>query len=248
MKSIFISKKKKVFELKLSKILSLTFILIGLLTFFFLHLFSKRTNNTLINIASGEINKVTYSIITDKINNKILNDKTLKDILNINKNKNDEILYVDFNLDQAYKVLDNVSNVITSSFKGIENGSVEINYLDEALTHETNGLVLSIPIGVSLNSMFFLNTGPKIPVKINFIGTVLTNLETKITNYGLNNALVEVFVYIEFHNEIITPFEMKDMSFKYDAIIASEMIQGSVPQFYNGVIDTRSNVYHKTLS
>lgn len=248
MKYMFKTKRKWTFKIKISQVIALTFILIGIITFFFLHTFSKKTNDTLINIASGEINKVTYKIITDKINNKILNKETLKNILNIHKNKNDEILYVDFNLDQAYKVLDSVSNIITNSFEGLENGDIDVTFKDEDLTHKVNGLVLNIPVGSSLNSMIFFNMGPKIPVKINFIGTVLTNLETKVTNYGLNNALVEVFVYIEFHNQVITPFEVKDMSFKYDAIIASEMIQGTVPNFYNGVLENQSNIYQKELS
>ena len=232
----------------LSKIIFITIILVISFTFFLIYKFNHNINKNLILISESEINKVTYSFITDKINNEIINKYTVNDILIINKNKNDEILYVDFNLDKAYKILDNVSSILTSSFAKMENGSIDVAYTDDYFQNKTNSIAMFIPIGNALKSTYFYNIGPKIPVKINFVGSVLTNLETKITNYGLNNALVEVFVYIEFHNQIIAPFETKELSFNYDAVIASMMIQGEVPSFYNGVLEAQSNVYSKTFN
>jgi len=36
------------------------------------------------------------------------------------------------------------------------------------------------------------NLGPKIPVKFDLVGEVIINIETKITNYGINNAMMEI--------------------------------------------------------
>lgn len=232
--------------ISLGKILFLTIVLIIGFTFFLLVKFSKQISDNTIQIAEAEINKISYSFITDKINHDLLNKETLKNILIITKNKNDEILYVDFNWDIAYQVLDNVSNTITTSFKEIEMGNIDIAYYDKNASHKSNGLVLNIPIGSVSKNIYFYNLGPKVPVKVNFVGTVLTNLETKITNYGLNNALVEVFVFIEFHNQILAPFNTKDMTFKYDAVIASMMIEGKVPSFYNGTISKTSEIYSES--
>lgn len=247
MKYVFKSKCKYNFKI-LGKIMFLTLILIILFTFFLLTKFNKNVSDNLLEISSLELNRVMYSLITDRINNKVLNTDTLNDILIINKNKNDEILYVDFDLDKAYKVLDNVSNILTSSFKKIENGEVSVGYLDESLSHDVNGMILNVPIGSTLNSIYFYNLGPKIPVRINFIGNVLTNLQTKVTNYGLNNALVEVFVYIEFNCNILAPFKTKDINLKYDAVIASMMIEGEVPNFYSGAIERTSSIYRKSIN
>jgi len=245
---------KKVFKNKsyhkpklMSKIISFTVILIGVITFFLVKNFSKNTNQVLIDTASSEINKVLYNFLNTKINHEILNKESLDNILDIYQNSEGEILTVNFNLDKAYLVLDEVSLVLTDSLKDIEGGSIAVGFQDQELSHTTNSLILNIPVGNSLKSMYFFNIGPKVPVKINFVGTVLTNLETKITNYGLNNALVEVFVYMEFHQQIITPFESKDISFKYDAVIASKMIQGKVPAFYGGSIERLSSVYEKNI-
>lgn len=248
MKYVFKSKCKHDYNFKiLSKITFLTFVLIIMFTFFLLIKFSKNISNNLINISTLELNRVINVLITDKINNKILNKETLKNILIINKNSKDEILYVDFDLDKAYKTLDTVSNILTTSFRSMENGEVSIAYLDKEFSHNINGMVLNVPLGSTLNNFYFYNLGPKVPVKINFIGTVLTNLETKVTNYGLNNALVEVFVYIEFSCDIVAPFKTESVKLKYDAVIASMMIEGEVPNFYNGSLERSSNVYRKSI-
>jgi len=243
MKMRFKSKGKQIQSKMLGKIVFFTIVFVFSFTFFLLQRFSKSINHHLIGISEAEVQKVTYGFITERINHHLLNKETLNDILVITKNKNDEILSVDFNLDQAYQVLDNISKVLTCAIEEMEHGEIGIAYYDNDLSHSTNGLSLSIPIGSVLDNSYFYNLGPKLPVKVNFIGSVLTNLETKVTNYGLNNALVEVFVYVEFHNQLIVPFQTKEMTLKYDAVIASMMIEGQVPSFYNGMITKDSGIY-----
>ena len=165
----------------------------------------------------------------------------------IEKNNQDEILYVDFDLEQAYLVLDQVSNILTNSFDELNSGNVSVAYLDEELSHELGSMVLSIPVGNSFQNMYFYNFGPKVPVRINFVGSVLTNLKTKVTDYGLNNALVELFVYIEFKTQIMSPFDIEEVTLKYDAVIASMMIEGEVPNFYGGTIERESSIYTKEI-
>lgn len=232
---------------RLRKIILFTILFIFIFTFFLLKYFSEHINEQLIEISSLEIRKKTYQFLTNEINHDILNQNTIQDILVIHKNQKDEILYVDFNLDKAYQVLDQVSDILTHSYEKIESGEIDVTYADSTFNHKSNGIMLSIPIGSVFNSIYFYNIGPKIPVQVNFVGTVLTNLETKVTNYGLNNALVEVFVYMEFHNQIIAPFETADIPLKYTSIIASMMIEGEVPSFYNGEIAKESNIYSKTV-
>lgn len=247
MKTVFKSKHKHLKNINYYKIV-LSFLLIFMFTFLFLYQFQHNVSKHLVDISTAEVNRIMHGYITDKINHSILNRDSLNDILIIHKNKNDEILYVDFNLDKAYQVLDTVSNVLTDCIHSIENGEVDIHYYNNELSHKASSILLNIPLGSATKSFYFYELGPKIPVEINFIGSVLTNLETKITNYGLNNALVEVFVYIEFHNQVLSPFQYEDVVLKYDTIIASMMIEGSVPNFYNGSIDKSSEIYSKTIN
>ena len=231
----------------LNKLILISIILISFLTIFLFLKFNKNINNNLDNIVSNELNRLTYNIVNSNINLDLLEESDLNNILIINKNENDEILYVDFNLKNAYQVLDNVTNKLNESLNKIEDGTINIAYYDYKLSHNTNSLVLSIPIGSVLNNVYLANLGPKIPVKINFIGSILTNLETKVTNYGLNNALVEIYINLKFNNEILSPFKNKTISLNYNTIIASMMIEGEVPSFYNGVIEKTSSIYPKKI-
>ena len=232
---------------KLNKIIFITIILIFLFTFFLLSNFVQQMDHSLIQISTNEISRVTYRFITDELNGSVFNETNLDHILILEQNQQGEILYVDFNLDQAYQVLDQVSSILTHSFDQLESGNVSVQYLDSDLSHELGSMVLSIPIGNSFKHMYFYNFGPRIPVRINFVGSVLTNLKTKVTDYGLNNALVELFVYIEFKTQILTPFDVEEITLKYDAVIASMMIEGEVPSFYGGTIERESSIYTKDI-
>ena len=240
-------KSTRLYHGKLSKIIFVTIILIVLFTIFLLSKFVHHLDKSLVDISTNEITRVTYRFITDKLNQNIFNDQNLEDILILEKNDSGEILYVDFNLDQAYQVLDQVSLVLTNSFDELESGNVSVAYLDSELSHELGSMVLSIPIGNSFEHLYFYNLGPRIPVRINFIGSVLTNLKTKVTDYGFNNALVELFVYIEFKTQIMSPFEVEEVTLQYDAVIASMMIEGEVPQFYGGTIEKESSIFTKDI-
>ena len=166
----------------LSKIIFVTIIFVILFTIFLLSKFVKHLDHSLVEISTNEIERVTYRFITDELDQSVFNRANFEDILIINQNDDGEILYVDFNLDQAYSVLDQVSSILTHSLDELESGNVSVAYFDSDLSHELGSMVLSIPIGNSFSHIYFYNLGPKIPVRINFIGSVLTNLKTKVTN------------------------------------------------------------------
>ena len=240
-------KSNKQINNKLDKIFILTIILILIITFSLLKKFTWQMDKNLEIISENELKRVTYNFLSEKVSYNIFNKDTLKDILIITKNSEGKILYVDFNLDIAYKLLADVSDILSEAFKNIAHGSLDAIYYDSALSSKSNNMILSIPFGSILNSTFFYNIGPRIPVSINFIGSILTNLETKITNYGLNNALVEVFINIKFSNQIITPFKEKNFDVNYNTLIASMMIEGAVPNVYDGLIKKSSNIYSASL-
>ena len=79
-------------------------------------------------------------------------------------------------------------------------------------------------------------------LKVNYIGELLTNIKTKITNYGLNNALVELYITIEITEELTSPVTYKKNKFNYDMLIASKIINGRVPYLYGECLESKSNI------
>ena len=51
--------------------------------------------------------------------------------------------------------------------------------------------------------------GPKVPVKLSIIGDIVSTINTKVTNYGINNAIIEVSVLVEVEELVILPITTK---------------------------------------
>ncbi len=236
-------KKKKLFF----GILTVAVSLVCVTTTFLFSVFNKKINPKLVEISEQSLNKITYAMIMNYLDEDLLNQEYLDNVLIITKNKNSEIMAVDFNLEQAYIVLSEITRRMQENMEELEKGNIHIDYYDGYLSNGQNGLILNIPIGVASDYMFFNNLGPKIPVKVRFVGTLITNLKTKITNYGMNNALVELYAYIMITEEVTTPVTFNTLKNEYDVLIAAKMINGRVPSFYGDALNAESNIINVPL-
>ena len=73
---------------------------------------------------------------------------------------------------------------------------------------------------------------------------MISNIETKITNYGINNAMMEISVNIELSEQVILPFVSKKIVYNVNIPIAIKLIQGTVPNYYfNGLSRNSPNVF-----
>ena len=170
--------------------------MIFFLTFLLVKFYSQKVSPKVIEVAEVRIKRFTESFLSNNIGYDILNDEVIDDILVINKNSDGEILYVDYNLDKAYKTLDVVTSKLNSLLIDLENGYVEDN-TDNSITPSKYGLILELPMFISSDSVLLANLGPKVYFKVHFVGSLLTNIRSQITDYGLNNALVELYVTIK---------------------------------------------------
>ena len=208
-------------------------IIILFLTFSFLFVYTKKSSKTIIKIASVKVDKYLKSILSDNISYNVLNNNNLNDILIFHKNKDDEILYVDYNLDKAYKMLDILTKTLNEKIA---------EYETEDIKNINDNKVLNLPLFINSKNIFLTNLGPKIYVNFKPVGTILTNVQSKITDYGLNNALVELYATLIVTENIIIPFDSQEINLKYDVLIASKVINGKVPNIYGTTIKNKSKI------
>ena len=104
-------------------------------------------------------------------------------------------------------------------------------------------LLFLIPFGQLLNNVYFSQIGPKIPVIINLENSVFTNVSTKVTDYGLNNALLNVVLEVKLGYQIITPLQEEKKTLEYELLISSSVIEGKVPNFYGGSMESKSTFF-----
>ena len=202
------------------------FILVFLMTGIMYANFSKIVSPKFYYVANLEFEKKVNKVASD--NSIIKNSGTsLNDLISVVLNDKGEILTVDYNMDKVY----DVSQIITDSL---------ITDMAESSLNQNTSFVLMLPFGTISNSVFLTNLGPKIPVLINLVDSVFTNVKTKLTNYGINNALVEVFMEISLKYEIITPVIKEEHKLDYTMLLDAKIIQGTVPDWYGSSIVMKS--------
>ena len=200
------------------------------------------------NYAELETKKLSSIAINRAVNKQLANGMNIDEMFNIIKNDNGEIATIDFNPAIVNKVLNTTTNVVLINLKAIEEGNIDFIELPDILISNAkdklkNGIIYEIPLGTITNSGFLSNLGPKIPIKLNIIGSVESNVKTNIKEYGINNALVEIYIRISVTEQINVPFISKRVTVTSDIPVALKVIQGSVPKYYGGTLSKQSNIF-----
>lgn len=236
MKKMKVRKKQKK-----SKVIMLIVALVFFFTISLFNIYGNKSSEKISAIAKIKLKEFMESFLSNNIGYDILNKTDLEDILIINKNKDGEILYVDYNLDQAYYVLDVVTTKLNDLVTDLEHGNFN-NVGNRDVINNKNYLAIKVPFFIYSNNILLANLGPKIYVPVNFVGSILTNIKSSITNYGMNNALAELYVTIKVTSDLISPVSKDNLVIEYDVLIASKVINGRVPQIYGGAIVEKSNL------
>src|SRR5574344_2246508 len=121
-----------------------------LLTVFFLLLYSHYITPKINKYAYDILEKFTYKILDDEIINKF--DKNdLKNLLVFSKNKDDEILLIDYDVDKAYKINDKITKTLEKYLNGMEKGNVFLNDLN--ILSANGGMMICVPFFIGSSSV-----------------------------------------------------------------------------------------------
>ncbi len=239
-------KLKKKMKIKRSTYLVLILLLIFSLSFLMIRYFNKKITPKMLDIMETKLTKLSNDVIMDSFNNKLLDSHDIKDILKITKNKNEEIIAVDFDLEKAYQVSLDLTKNIKQKLKKLPNTKIDNEYLLKA--QGPNSYIVFLPVGLASNNSYLANLGPKIPVRVTFIGNLLTGLKTKVKDYGINSALIEVYIKIAFSEEIIIPYASKKININNQILLSSQIVEGIVPSIYNGLLENNSSLINVPLN
>ena len=207
--------KKKSLKLKLF----LVFIIILILLYLF-NIFSKSLNHYYLNYSENEASRLIMNSILKSVNEETLLEMKGNNLYKVIRNKENEIEMIDYN-----------SYLINTFLKNITNNVTQYLVKEE---EKSNKASFYIPMGSVFQNPILNNRGPCIPVRMELVGSVLTGINSKVTDYGINNSLIEVFVHIEVTERIILPADAKNIKVKYDIPISYRIIKGKVPSYYSG--------------
>src|SRR5574344_600532 len=236
--------KKRIFKnKKIKKINTIIIIAISLILLLFMifKYVNEKLGPSLVSYAEVEVNRLASIIVSNAINKDVNESIDLEEIFVIEKDNQDKIQTIDYNSKIVNRVLIAASTAAQTSLKYLSEGKIDklasYNTLEEMYQkYDKNkikkGIIYEIPMGIAFNNPFLANLGPKIPVSFKLVGDITTNLNTKITSFGINSALLETSLYLKIKFIIVLPIIYKETSVEYNFPIVVKIIQSEIPQYY----------------
>ena len=207
-------------RLKRKYYILITFLISLFLFIIIFSLYSKELNPKLNDYIDFLVKDEIYKKVI-KSNNFITNEE-VNDILYIDKNKSNEIVYLDYDIDKTYKLLN--------------------KYIDSLKKDNSKSKILTVHFFIASDNIIISSLGPKIKFKYEIIDNVKGKIKTKVTDFGVNNALVEMYFELEIGYLVVIPMNKKESVLKTEILISSKIINGKVPTFYGKNIFKESSV------
>lgn len=207
-------------RLKRKYYILITFLISLFLFIIIFSLYSKKLNPKLNDYIDFLVKDEIYKKVI-KSNNFITNEE-VNDILYIDKNDSNEIVYLDYNMDKTYKLLN--------------------KYIESLKKDNSKSKILTVPLFIASDNIIISSLGPKIKFKYEIIDNVKGKIKTKVTDFGVNNALVEMYFELEIGYLVVIHMNKKESVLKTEILISSKIINGKVPTFYGKNIFKESSV------
>lgn len=207
-------------RLKRKYYILITFLISLFLFTLIFSLYSKKLNPKLNDYIDFLVKDEIYKKVIKS--NNFINNEEVNDILFIDKNDSNEIVYLDYNMDKTYKLLN--------------------KYIESLRNDKQKSEILKVPFFIASDNIIISSLGPKVKFKYEIMNNVKGKIKTKVTDFGVNNALVEMYFELEIGYLVVIPMNKKENVLKTEILISSKVINGKVPTFYGKNIFKESSV------
>lgn len=235
-------KNKNYFNIKLRDKIVIIIILISICSSIILFYLDKLSHSTVLEYAKNETTLLSTLVINEAIEKNISSFDKTKDLIYEIKNKNDEIISVDFNTISVNKVLTKLNKSILENLKKIENGNLSLPNINKEYIKNNGNIIYYIPIGIVTNNIFLTTIGYKIPVKMNAVGNVVSKIKTNIEEYGINNVVFKMYIEIEVKQLVLLPFVSEIVTLNIEVPLVMKLIKGRIPSVYGGLLTNTSSL------
>lgn len=186
-----------------------------------------------------EVERLTNNIVSREVS-RIMVESNHNSLLNIEKG-NGVIENISYNTKEINLLTDKISKDVHKKLLNLEAGDVEESFLVDStrggrFKHIKDGILCDVSLGSVKGSTLFANIGPKIPIRLTFIGQVNTDVDVKVREYGINNVIIEVDVIVKVTEHASMPLTSKKKEIVVREPISIELIKGKIPDYYNGVV------------
>ena len=226
------------------------FLIINIIILFFtiinISFINNKTKNRIVDYSSMIASKITKYVV----NNAYVREKVnfyAGDIYDIVKSNDNEIKNIIYDSGVINDLIDSITDRVYNMFNMLEYGDLsKLNIRENILTNDNsdkNGIVLLVPIGIITNNYLLSNLGPKIPVKISLTGEFESCVTTDVKEYGINNAMLTIYINIKVSEQITMPFVTDKLTVENKIPIFMSLVNGTIPNYYIGGFNKNSNIY-----
>ena len=189
---------------------------------------SKYMTKNILNSVYVLVEKENDLALKKAFKSKMLLEIKDTSFLNVIKNKNEEIIEVTYDIEKCEQIMNYVTQKMSESIDNIT----------------SDGYTMFVPSLSIFDWPLLTNLGPKIPVKIVLTDVAMGNIRTEIREYGINNALLEIYIDIDVKIAPVLLSQAETKSKKYSFLLSSKLITGKVPDLYNGKINRESVLFN----
>ena len=218
-------------------------IVITFLNIFFINYVSRDKIKDYSTMLASKITKYT-------VNNAYVREKVnyyTDDIYDVVKDDTNEIKNIVYDAGVVNELINSITERAYNMFNMLEYGDLsKINIRENILTSDLNskdGIVMEVPSGVIFDNYLLASLGPKIPVKISLTGEFESYVTTDVVVYGINNAMVSIYINIKVSEQITMPFASQKITIENKIPIFMSLVNGSIPNYYISGFSKNSNIY-----
>lgn len=212
-------------------LLIIIFLIISII--YILKIFSERALPIFLEYSQLEVKRIASLLINNSVMNEIGTDVTLDDLFVIKEDSSGNIVSMDVNSSKANQILKAANNLLEQNFNYLESGKIDkLKMYNLDIESSKKGVIYELPSGIIFNNIFLNNLFPKIPVRLNMVGTVFSKLTTDVESYGINNAIFKVNIYVSTELKVVLPFASKNVKLDVTIPIIIKIIEGDVPSYY----------------
>ena len=201
-------------------------IIIIIIALILLVVLSNKVMPLYMSYAKEEMKRVVTTVINKSITEEITNELEI-DSLFILKKESNETIIVDFDPVIVNRIMSKISDLVYNNLELISKKDE-----DTLKKYNLDNSIFYIPSGSIFNTVALNNLGPKIPINMEMISSVNPNIKTEVTEYGINNSLIEVYIHVIVDFKMILPMYTNTMQVVVVVPLAVKLIQGNVPKYY----------------
>ncbi|HHU69918.1 MAG TPA: sporulation protein YunB [Thermoanaerobacterales bacterium] len=187
------------------------FFIIFVLLFILFYLIEINLGPTLLAIAEARARIIATEAINEAVSRKITGKIQYKDLINIHKNKDGEIVLIQVNTVEINRIESNTALYVIDVLK------------------KNNIQEIEIPIGQITKSNILANFGPTISASILPVGAVEVNVVEAFEEAGINQTRHKIFIDVKTWMKIAVPLVSSSIEVSTQIPVTETIIIGNVP-------------------